>query len=221
MDVFTRSTPCSAVSRGNAAFGAGTITPLLLAGGGGSRFRDVGHKLTAELPAHRNRPDETVFARTLAAAIGADLGRLTVVTGRLDAHDLGIDDRRDLDIIHNSGWADGQMTSVRAGITSAENDGADIVVIGLADQPGIESSAWRAVADAALAGASIAVATYEGRRANPVALHRDIWNLLPATGDEGARVLMRLHPDLVVEVPCTGSPKDIDTVEDLTRWQSN
>ncbi len=144
-----------------------------------------------------------------------------MVTGRLGASELDVAGRTDLTTVHNREWATGQMSSVRAGVKSADLDGADIVVIGLADQPGIESSAWRAVADAALAGARIAVATYEGRRAHPVALHRDVWNLLAAAGDEGARGLMRLRPDLVVEVPCTGSPKDIDTVEDLTRWQSN
>ncbi len=125
--------------------------------------------------------------RALAAVVDADIGRLTVVTGRLGADDLGIAGRDDLTIVHNPDWATGQMTSVRAGITSADSNGADVVVIGLADQPGIESSAWRAVADAALDGARIAVATYDGRRANPVALHRETWQLLSTTGDEGAR----------------------------------
>lgn len=198
-----------------------SIRILLLAAGAGSRFHDVGHKLTASLSETGRRPRETVFSRSLAIAIDAGIGRPTVVTGRLDARRLGISERTDIDVVHNDDWAHGQMTSVQAGIERCSADGDDIVVIGLADQPGIDSSAWRAVADAALDGARIAVATYGGRRANPVALRRDVWDLLPATGDEGARGLMRLRADLVVEVPCTGSPKDIDTVEDLTRWQSN
>ncbi len=209
------------MTRRDASRASTPIASVLLAGGSGSRFRDVGHKLTAELPEDPPRPPETVFARSLAAAIEAGIGRVTVVTGRLDAGDLGITGRTDLAVVHNPDWATGQMASVRAGIASAERNDATIVVIGLADQPGIEASAWRAVADAAVSGAAIAVATYDGRRANPVALNRSVWSMLEQSGDEGARRLMRLRPDLVVEVPCTGSPKDIDTVEDLTRWQSN
>ena len=113
------------------------------------------------------------------------------------------------------------MTSVQTGLAVAESRGSEVAVVGLADQPGIESASWRAVAHAATADLPIAVAVYDGRRANPVALHRSVWHRLPNSGDEGARSLMRLHPDLVREVPCSGSPTDIDTAEDLRRWQSN
>ncbi len=88
MDVFTSSTASSTVTRANVTSSYDAITPILLAGGAGSRFRDVGHKLTAELIEHRERPAETVFARSLASVIDAEIGRVIVVTGRLDAHDL-------------------------------------------------------------------------------------------------------------------------------------
>jgi CTP:molybdopterin cytidylyltransferase MocA len=113
------------------------------------------------------------------------------------------------------------MTSVHVGIDAARHAGATVVVIGLADQPGVTSDAWNAVASAARGGAPIAVATYDGRRANPVALGQEVWSLLATDGDEGARTLMRSREDLVVPVSCSGSPFDIDTVEDLHTWQNS
>lgn len=193
---------------------------VVLAAGAGSRFRDpdhkegreATHKLLAVLPATAGRPRETVAARSIARAIAADIGDVIVVTGAVELPLPG-------EVIErvNTDWEQGQMTSVLAGIAEAASRGHHRVVFGLADQPGIEPDAWRAVAGH---DGPIAVATYAGRRGNPVRLDEEVWNLLPIGGDEGARVLMRNHPHLVREVPCTGSPADIDTAEDLRQWQS-
>ena len=92
--------------------------------------------------------------------------------------------------------------------------GAVAVAIGLGDQPCIPPSAWTAVAHST---SPLAVATYAGVRANPVKLHAEFFALVPQTGDEGARSLLRSHPELVAEVPCIGSGIDVDHVEDIER----
>jgi len=213
-------TPMSDESAGRA--GDPATAAILLAAGAGVRFRDAGHagddaghghKLLAMLTATPARPAEPVVARAVANALAAGIGEVIVVTGSTP-----LPLPPEVRIRPNPDWQQGQMTSVRAGIAEAAARGHQRVVIGLADQPGIEPAAWRAVAEG---DGPIVVATYAGRRGNPVRLDQEVWDLLPAGGDEGARVLMRSHPNLVREVPCTGSPADIDTVEDLRQWQSS
>jgi len=183
-----------------------TTAAVLLAAGGGTRFHGDGHKLLTVL---RGRP---VYEHALAAARAAALDELVVVLGAVE-----LDLPADVTVLPNERWAEGQATSVQAAVTHAAAVGHEAVVVGLADQPFVSADAWRAVA---AAEGPIVVATYAGRRGNPVRLHRDVWPLLAIAGDEGARTLMRSRPDLVREVACPGDPADIDTVEDLQRWNS-
>jgi CTP:molybdopterin cytidylyltransferase MocA len=191
---------------------AGNVIAVVLAAGGGSRFAGPTHKLDAVAD-----PDgRTVARRAVDAAREAGIGPVVVVT----ADHVRTTHPADVTVITNPAWNQGQATSLRCGLDAARAAGATRVVVGLGDQPGVTAEAWRAVAAAGTVS-PIAIATYDGRRGHPVSLDESVWSLLPTEGDEGARSLMRLRPDLVREVPCQGSPRDIDTLEDLHRWQNS
>lgn len=186
-----------------------TIAAVVLAAGGGSRFLGGTHKLLAPL---RGRP---IVAWAVDAALAAGLDETVVVTGAVDLDDVLAP--LPVTVLRNEAWERGLATSLVAAVDHASDAGHDAVVVGLGDQPSVPADAWRAVATAAV-DQPIVVATYGGRRRNPVRLDRQVWELLDREGDEGARALMRRRPDLVGEVACDGSPLDVDTVEDLAEW---
>ena len=182
---------------------------VLLAGGEGRRFAGPRHKLLTVVGGRQ------LFEWGLEAIRRAGL-EPWIVWGALagDAPPTP----PDVVVLVNPRWREGMATSVQVAIERARSGGLDAVTLGPADQPGIPASAWMAV-DAA--PAAIAVATYGGRRGNPVKLGRSVWADVPITGDVGGRAVMELHPGQVVEVACQGNPADIDTLEDLDRWNSS
>jgi molybdenum cofactor cytidylyltransferase len=189
-----------------------TTAAIVLAAGGGSRFRESGGDVHKLLAPYLGR---TVVEWAIEAAASAQLDATYVVRGATDlpVPPLAADSMR---FVRNDRWQEGIATSLQAGVTQARRDGHAAVVVGLGDQPLVLAEAWRLVARAATA--PVAVATYKGQRGNPVRLSSMVWPLLPRVGDEGARVVMRRRPDLVVEVPCPGRSADIDTVDDLREW---
>ncbi len=187
----------------------------LLAAGGGIRFSggdgDRPHKLLALL---RGR---LVWEWSLEHLLDAGFDHVVIVTGALE---LPIPTSDRVIVVHNPLWRNGQAGSVGLAVHAAGELGARAVTIGLADQPFVTSADWRAVADAP-PEARLVLARYEdGTGPNPVRLHIDVWPLLPADGDTGARDLFRRHPEWVFPVRCVGSGADIDTLEDLERWNN-
>ena len=179
---------------------------VLLAAGGGSRFGGLHHKLLTAVAG------KTVYEWALQSALAANIGPVAVVWGSVELP------RREaskaVTYLHNEEWATGMASSVQRALQWANERGLQSVVIGLGDQPCIPPSAWTAVANST---SPLAVATYAGVRANPVKLHAEFFALVPKTGDEGARSLLRSQPELVTEVPCIGSGIDVDHVEDIER----
>lgn len=190
---------------------------MLLAAGAGSRFAasspGTGHKLLAHL---RGRP---VAAHALRSMCEAGLDGCAVVTGSVDltgvVDEVALETSVEVATVHNPRWDTGQRSSLLAAIEHARALDYDAVVVGLADQPFVTPGAWRAVA---ASDSPVAVASYGGRRGNPVRLHSSVWDRLAgptADPDSGARSLVETNPDLVRLVECDGSDADIDTIDDL------
>jgi CTP:molybdopterin cytidylyltransferase MocA len=189
---------------------AGGISAVLLAAGSGSRFG--GGKLLAP---YRGRP---LIEGALANLAEAPVDETVVVVGDDAGRLRAICEPYGVRIVENPDWRRGQSTSVRAGLL-ALGPGVRAAVVLLGDQPLVGPGAVERLVAAFERGAKVAVATYGGRRRNPVLFSREVWPLLlrELSGDEGARTVLRRHPDLVAEVPCdgVGDPADIDTAEDL------
>jgi nicotine blue oxidoreductase len=204
------------------------IAGILLAAGDGTRLGQP--KATVELNG------ATLAERGVALLRAGGADPVLVVTGAVDVAVPGTV------TVRNEDWASGMGSSLVAGLRALMTGGPDdaaagpdggsggaprvapgvaAAVIALADQPLIGPEAVRRLIAAHAAGASVAVAAYDGKPRNPVLIAREHWPevLRMVSGDTGARPFLRAHPDLVTIVECgdTGSPDDIDTPEDLAR----
>lgn len=187
---------------------------VVLAAGGGSRFVGTTHKLLAPLDG------KPIVRHVLEAVAASGLSPIFVVTGAVPLHEVlaePLAGNPTVIVLHNPRWQSGMASSLQCAIAAATAHGLAAVVVGLGDQPGVPASAWQRVATT---NAPIAIATYNGVRRNPVRMHAELWSQLPHDGDEGARTLIRVRPELVTEVACEGNADDIDTADDVTRWQA-
>lgn len=144
----------------------------------------------------------------MIVVVGADGERAAAVL-----HDM------DVVVVHHDGWRSGMGGSLRAGVAAVRSCGAPATVVALVDQPLIGPAAVVRLTDAWRHGATIAVATYEGRLRNPVLFDAAVFDAVDrsADGDRGARRLLHARPEWVEAVACdaVASPRDIDTEDDV------
>ncbi len=190
------------------------VSAIVLAAGGGSRFG--GGKLLARLG---GRP---IIESVLDNLLDAPVDEVIVVVGADAKRMREVCERHGVRTVDNEEWERGQSTSVLAGLRACGAETQAALVL-LGDQPLVGAGAVDRLVAAFAEGAKVAVATYGGKRRNPVLFSREVWPLLEAelAGDEGARSVLKRHPELVAEVPCegVGDPTDVDTREDLRRLE--
>jgi molybdenum cofactor cytidylyltransferase len=119
-------------------------------------------------------------------------------------------------MVVNPRYADGQSTSLRAGLDALRPE-TEAVVIALGDQPLPDPGVVRRLVTAFReTGRPMAVPVYRDGRGNPVLFGAALFNKLRrVTGDQGGRGIIRNDPARVAEVSVDAPmPADVDTPAD-------
>ena len=212
----------------------GTVAAVILAAGEGRRFGTgaltppdergsspdsgaVAPLALKPLALFRGRP---LVVHVLEAAVASGLGPVVLVVGNRSAEVAAVAPVG-IEIVHNDAWRDGIATSLHAALMHLASRGVvHGAVVGLADQPLIGAEAWMRLGAAYDSGTELAVATYEGVRANPVLVGRTLWpEALTLVGDAGARQLFSRHEVIDIECGDTGRCVDVETPEELAAIQ--
>jgi CTP:molybdopterin cytidylyltransferase MocA len=182
---------------------AGIVVGIVLAAGAGRRFGRP--KALVEYQGER------LVDRSVRLLRDGGCDRILVVAGAAPLTVAGAT------VVDNPDWDSGMGSSVRTGL--AAGGSADAAVLVPVDTPFLGADAVRRVIAAYRDGASVAAATYGGKRGHPVLIAATHWEAVRVTavGDVGARVFLTQNPGLITPVPCdgTGRPDDVDTPDAL------
>lgn len=197
--------------------GEGSVSTVLLAAGGSQRF---GGGVPKQLAPFRGEPLVRRAART---ALAAGFAEVLVVTGHEAGEVAAALEGLESEIVHNPRWAEGQSTSVKAGLARVAPSSSAALFLPC-DQPLLTAEVLqRIVASYRATGGPIVVPVHGGRRGAPVLFDRSLFGqLMEITGDAGGRQVVRRRPEEVVEVPLDdGAPLvDVDTVDELSNLES-
>jgi len=186
------------------------VAAVVLAAGQASRFGSP-----KQLALWQGKP---LLAHAVDAALASQAERVVVVLGANAEICQAILGERPLEIVFNERWAEGQSTSMKAGLTALPPH-VGAALFPLADQPGVTP----AVIDAIIATyqhtlAPIVWPEFEGQRGNPVLFDRCLFaEMNQVTGDIGARPVLKAHQAQAERVAVSepGILYDIDTPDDL------
>ncbi len=188
------------------------IGAILLAAGEGRRMGGVAKALIT-------LQGVPLISRQLVALSGAGIDEVVVVTGYA-RHAIEEQVRSYVvTLAHNEAHADGQQSSVRAGLAALSGP-FDAVIIMLADQPLIGAGDLTELIGAFKKRPSghVVVPVVNGQRGNPIVLDdQALARILASDTNLGCRQLIDREPELVHAYQ-TGNTRfvtDLDTLDDL------
>jgi len=193
---------------------------LLLAAGEGSRLGGYPKALL-------KKNGESLLRRFCLSAQAFDPVQMLVITGFYskliedEARSLKQEGLMQLECIRNESPERGQPSSVRLGVESL-NDGYDVLLIALCDQPNIGAPELKALLQQYLERSSdqeIILPMVNGQRGNPVLFSKKVIDDIVKTPGMVCRAYMDQHPELVktFEANHQAYILDVDTVDDIQK----
>ena len=153
----------------------------------------------------------------IATAKNAMLSPIVVVLGAHYEEILPEMDQEGVEVVINHQWAEGQSTSVKAGVSALPEEVYGAVFL-LADQPQISVQLIVSIMETAWKRNNVVLPVIMGKRANPVYFPKQAFPaLLKLEGDQGGRVVLNQFPNILLEWLDEDMAGDIDTPEDYTR----
>ena len=166
---------------------------------------------------------ETILSRIVSTILSGGATEVVVVGG---AHIDAVRAARPVReararVIEHTGWPQGQLSSLLAGLASIDGPQLEAVIVTPVDVPLVRASTVEAViAEWRRARAPIVRPTAGDRHGHPVIFDRSVFaDLRAADPKVGAKAVFATHRDRVlnVEVTDAGAFEDIDTPEDYQR----
>ena len=187
------------------------VAAVILAAGASSRFGSP-----KQLAFWQN---STFLETVVDTALAAPANPVIVVLGaNADACRRKLGNRRQVTLVINENWAEGQSTSMKAGL-KAVPDSAEAALFLLVDQPLIQpETIAKLVERYQQTQTPLVWPEFEGKRGNPVLFSRSLFaQMMRVKGDTGARpVLMKYKSQAErVSVLDEGVLLDFDKPEDM------
>jgi molybdenum cofactor cytidylyltransferase len=166
---------------------------------------------------------ETFIEAIVSSLKETRVGKILVVLGhnaeqlRPKVESLGVT------VVVNPDYKKGQLSSLIAAVRSLETGtaGVEAILIHLVDHPCVNPSVVNEMIDRFYASKKlIIIPTYKGKRGHPVLLSNRLFpELLSAPVDQGAKVVVRGHPEDTLELATEdeGVIIDIDTPEEYRK----
>ncbi|MGV4796883.1 NTP transferase domain-containing protein [Rhizobium sp. F40D2] len=191
-----------------------SVAIVILAAGKSSRMGRGGkHKLLAEFDG------VPLVRRSALTALGSDAASVIVVTGHRRLEIEAALSELPVTLVDNPDYADGMASSLIAGVLSKRADGADGILVMLADMPGISTVHINALISTFrnAGGEAVVRAVSGGKPGNPVVLPHSLDHaVLRLEGDVGARDIITTSGLSVLDVDIGDAAHlDVDTPDDL------